>query len=224
MLRLFSDSILTYVVLPDSSATDLDQHLGLVSAQAHTNHSQTASHHSSLLVPRYSSNHTDFGLSGPRSLSDNSSTAESPVQDDIINPQNTLSSNHINNTNFSLHQNMTPTTYPSSNCTNSLYPVLPASLLYSQLYSAANQTHNFHSLHSHAAQSHHNDLQSVMDHLSTSNQRQVNGAGGSDVLLANSGTCANAAVRQDDAHARALSTNGVQRAAAQTDTAVWRPY
>lgn len=211
-------------VLPDSSATDLDQHLGLVSAQAHTNHSQTSTHHSSLLVPRYSSNHPDYGLSGPRSLSDNSSTAESPVQDDVINSQSALSANHANNTNFPLHQNMTPTTYTSSNCTNSIYPVLPASLLYSQLYSAANQTHNFHSLHSHTAQTHHNDLQSVMDQLSTSNQRQVNGGGGSELLLSNSGNCASATVRQDDAHARGLSNNGAQRGAAQTDTAVWRPY
>ncbi|RZB41241.1 hypothetical protein BDFB_012246, partial [Asbolus verrucosus] len=209
--------------LPDTSTTDLDQHLGLVSSQNHTNHSQSSTHTSSLLVPRYSSNHTDFPLSGPRSLSDNSSAAESPVQDDILTTQTTLGVNHVNNTNFPLHQNMTPSTYPSSNCNNSIYPVLPASLLYSQLYSAANQSHNFHSLHSHTSQSHHNDLQSVMDQLSTTNQRQMNGS--TDLILSNNGTCAAAAARQEDAHGRGLSNNGGQRGPGQnSDAVVWRPY
>lgn len=74
-------------------------------------------------------------------------------------------------------------------CNGSLYPVLPASLLYSQLYTAANQTHGFHS---HSLQSHGgsnngligtgnsngngvggigngsvHELQSVMEHIST---------------------------------------------------------
>lgn len=196
--------------------------MGLVSSQTHTNHSQSATHASSLLVPRYSSNHSDFSLSGPRSLSDNSSAAESPVQDDLLS-QSSLGVNHVNNSNFQLHQNMTPTSYASGNCNNSLYPVLPASLLYSQLYSAANQSHNFHSFASHASQGHHNDLQSVMDQLSTSNQRQMNGS--TDLLLSNNGTCAAAAARQDDAHARALTSNGVQRGPAQSsDAVVWRPY
>ncbi|KAI4456490.1 runt related [Holotrichia oblita] len=207
-------------LLPDTTSTDLDQHLGLVSTQTHSNHSQSSSHSASLLVPRYSSNHTDFSLSGPRSLSDNSSAAESPVQDDLLT-QSSLGVNHVNNTNFPLHQNMTPTTYSSSNCNNSLYPVLPASLLYSQLYSAANQSHNFHSLHSHSSQGHHNDLQTVMDQLSTSNQRQMNGT--TDLLLTNNGSCAAAAQRQDD-HSRGLSNNGTQRGPAQNTDAVWRPY
>ncbi|KAK9708593.1 Runt domain [Popillia japonica] len=207
-------------LLPDTTSTDLDQHLGLVSSQTHSNHSQSSSHSASLLVPRYSSNHTDFSLSGPRSLSDNSSAAESPVQDDLLT-QSSLGVNHVNNTNFPLHQNMTPTTYSSSNCNNSLYPVLPASLLYSQLYSAANQSHNFHSLHSHSSQGHHNDLQTVMDQLSTSNQRQMNGT--TDLLLTNNGSCAAAAQRQDD-HSRGLSNNGTQRGPAQNTDAVWRPY
>lgn len=207
-------------MLPDTTSTDLDQHLGLVSSQTHSNHSQSSSHSASLLVPRYSSNHTDFSLSGPRSLSDNSSAAESPVQDDLLT-QSSLGVNHVNNTNFPLHQNMTPTTYSSSNCNNSLYPVLPASLLYSQLYSAANQSHNFHSLHSHSSQGHHNDLQTVMDQLSTSNQRQMNGT--TDLLLTNNGSCAAAAQRQDD-HSRGLSNNGTQRGPAQNTDAVWRPY
>ncbi|KAJ8916777.1 hypothetical protein NQ315_005782 [Exocentrus adspersus] len=209
------------VMLPEASATDLDQHLGLVSSQNHTNHSQTTS--SSLLVPRYSTNHTDFALSGPRSLSDNSSAAESPVQDDLLSTQAPLGVNHVNNTNFPLHQNMSQSSYASSNCNNSIYPVLPG-LLYSQLYSAANQTHNFHSLHSHTTHAQHNDLQSVMDHLSTSNQRQmVNGS--TDLLLTNNGTCAAAAARQDDGHNRGLSTNGAQRGPGQNgDAVVWRPY
>lgn len=200
----------------------MDQHLGLVSSQSHTNHSQSASH-ASLLVPRYTSNHSDFSLSGPRSLSDNSSAAESPVQDDLLS-QSSIGVNHVNNSNFPLHQNMTPTSYSSSNCNNSLYPVLPASLLYSQLYSAANQTHNFHSFSSHtASQGHHSDLQSVMDQLTTSNQRQMNGS--TDLLISNNGTCAAAAARQDDAHARGLNANGAQRGPAQSnDAVVWRPY
>lgn len=207
-------------VLPDSSTTDLDQHLGLVSSQTHINHAQTAPHPpSSLLVPRYPTNHSDFAVSGPRSLSDNSSAAESPVQDDLLASQ----ANHANNSNFPLHQNVAPSAYPTSNCNNSLYPVLPASLLYSQLYSAANQTHNFHTIHA-SHQQHHNDLQSVMDQLSTSNQRSMNG--GADLLLSGNASCGAAAARQDEAHARGLSSTVVpQRGPAQSgDAVVWRPY
>lgn len=220
--------ILFVSVLPDTSTTDLDQHLGLISSQNHANHTQSSTHTSALLVPRYSTNHTDFSLSGPRSLSDNSSAAESPVQDELLGSQPTLSVNHIHNnssssaaTNFPLHQNMTQSTYSSSNCNNSIYPVLPG-LLYSQLYSAANhQPHNFHSLHSHSAQPH-NDLQSVMDHLSTNTtQRQMNGT--TDLLL-NNGTCAAAAQRQEDAHSRVLNTNGPRGPGQNGDAVVWRPY
>ncbi|XP_036320281.1 protein lozenge [Rhagoletis pomonella] len=56
-------------------------------------------------------------------------------------------------------------------CNGSLYPVLPASLLYSQLYTAANQTHGFHShalTPTHASPNssvHGAELQSVMDHI-----------------------------------------------------------
>lgn len=210
-------------MLPDTGTTDLDQHLGLVTSQNLTNHSQTTSHSSALLVPRYSSNHTDFTLSGPRSLSDNSSAAESPVQDDLLSSQSAIGVNHVNNSNFPLHQNMSQSSYTATNCNNSIYPVLPG-LLYSQLYSAANQTHNFHSLHTHSSHAQHNDLQSVMDHLSTSNQRQmVNGS--TDILLTNNGTCAAAAARQDDGHTRGLSNNGAQRGPGQNgDAVVWRPY
>lgn len=210
-------------MLPEAATSDLDQHLGLVSTQNHNNHSQSSTHSSSLLVSRYSSNHADFSISGPRSLSDNSSAAESPVQDDLLSSQTPLGVNHANNTNFTLHQNMSQSPYSTSNCNNSIYPVLPG-LLYSQLYSAANQSHNFHSLHSHSAHSQHNDLQTVMDHLSTSNQRQmVNGS--TDLLLTNNGSCAAAAARQDDGHTRVLSTNGAQRGPGQNgDAVVWRPY
>lgn len=234
-------------VLPDGGGTDLDQHLGLVSSTTQ-NHSQSSTHTSSLLVPRYSTNHTDFTISGPRSLSDNSSAAESPVQDDLLaastQPPIGAGVNHVNNTNFQLHQNMSQTSYSSSNCNNSIYPVLPG-LLYSQLYSAANQTHNFHTLHSHSTattaatatqHAHHNDLQSVMDHLSTSqqqqqqqqnaNQRQMNGGTTTDLLISNNGSCAAAAARQDDAHTRGLTSNGTgQRGPGQNgDAVVWRPY
>ncbi|XP_066250555.1 uncharacterized protein RunxA isoform X1 [Euwallacea similis] len=221
----FTTSSTVSTLLPDASATDIDQHLGLMS-QTHTNHAQGATHASSLLVPRYSSTHTDFSLSGPRSLSDNSSAADSPVQDDLLGSQTTLGVNHINNssttTNFPLHQNMSQAAYPTSNCNNSIYPVLPG-LLYSQLYSAANhQPHNFHSLHSHHTAQPHNDLQSVMDHLSTNtNPRQMNGT--SDLLL-NSGTCAAAAQRQDDAHNRVMNSNGPRGPGQNGDAVVWRPY
>ncbi|XP_065155805.1 runt-related transcription factor 1 isoform X2 [Atheta coriaria] len=214
-------------VLPDTGSSDLDQHLGLVATQTHTGGQNQNS--SSLLVPRYPSNN-DFSLSGSRSLSDNSSTAESPVQEDILSQTPLGASanvNHPNNSsNFQLHQNMAPTTYASGNCNNSLYPVLPASLLYSQLYSAANQSHNFHSLHSHSSQGHANDLQSVMDQLSTTNQRhgthgtQMNN-GSTDLLLTNSASCAAAAQRQDDAR---LNANQQRGPAAHNTDAVWRPY
>ncbi|XP_074032052.1 RUNX family transcription factor Runt related A isoform X1 [Leptinotarsa decemlineata] len=218
----FTTSSSVSSLIPEAATTDLDQHLGLVSSQNHTNHSHSSTHPSSLLVPRYSTNHTDFTLPGPRSLSDNSSAAESPVQDDLLNPQTSLGVNHVNNANFSLHQNMSQGSYTAGNCNNSIYPVLPG-LLYSQLYSAANQSHNFHSLHTHTTHTQHNDIQSVMDHLSTSNQRQmVNGS--TDLLLSNSGSCAAAAVRQDDGH-RVLSSNGGQRGPGQnSDAVVWRPY
>ncbi|XP_049817524.1 runt-related transcription factor 2 isoform X2 [Aethina tumida] len=221
----FTTSSTVSSLIPDASATDLDQHLGLVTSQNHTtNHSLNPAHSSSLLVPRYSSNHTtDFAISGPRSLSDNSSAAESPVQDDLLTPQTAPGVNHVNNTtNFNLHQNMPQSSYSSGNCNNSIYPVLPG-LLYSQLYSAANQSHNFHSLHTHhSSQTHHNDIQTVMDHLSSSNQRQMNGS--TDLLLSNNGTCAAAANRQDDGHTRGLSTQGPRGPAQNGDAVVWRPY
>ncbi|XP_045477114.1 runt-related transcription factor 1 isoform X2 [Harmonia axyridis] len=214
----FGSSSSATTLLPDSTASDLDQHLGLVSQ----NHNHVQSHASSLLVPRYSTTHSDFTISGPRSISDNSSAAESPVQDDLLPSHSTLGSNHLNSANVQLHQNMTSSSaYPSSNCNNSIYPVLPASLLYSQLYSAANQSHNFHSFHSHTSQSHHNDIQSVMDQLST-NQRQMNGS--TDLLLANNVTCAAAAARQEETHPRGLSSGTPRGPAQNGESVVWRPY
>lgn len=178
-------------------------------------------------MPRYTGNGTnttsssEYTLSGPRSISDNSSAAESPVQDDLLtNVNNIHNSTFMTPTN---HQNTGSSTggYPSSNCNNSLYPVLPASLLYSQLYSAANQSH-FQSLHHTSATQGHHELQTVMDQLST-NQRH-----GSDMLLNSNTSCAAAANRQDDsAHVRSLTVNnGAQRGPAQTggDAVVWRPY
>lgn len=69
------------------------------------------------------------------------------------------------------------------NCNgSSLYPVLPASLLYSQLYSAANQSH--HSFHGGHNVTGHNpnsvvngELQSVMDQITTSAAGLGNGIG-----------------------------------------------
>lgn len=60
-----------------------------------------------------------------------------------------------------------------SNCNGSIYPVLPASLLYSQLYSAANQSHSFHGHAGHNVSGHNpnsvvnGELQSVMDQITT---------------------------------------------------------
>lgn len=259
-IYLFLFCFVLFLVLPDTTTSDLDQHLGLVSTQSHTNHSQSGggggggtgvTHPSSLLVPRYSSNHSDFSLSGPRSLSDNSSTAESPVQDDLLSQSSLVGGvNHVNNTNFPLHQNMTPASYSTSNCNNSLYPVLPASLLYSQLYSAANQTHNFHSFSTHTSATQgtgggsggggggvvvgggggvggagvvgvgHHSDLQSVMDQLTSTSNQRQMNGTTDILLTNNGTCAAAAARQDDAHTRGLNANGPQRGQAQSNDAV----
>lgn len=56
----------------------------------------------------------------------------------------------------------------SSNCNGSIYPVLPASLLYSQLYSAANQSHSFHTGHNVGGHNPNGELQNVMDQITTS--------------------------------------------------------
>lgn len=205
-------------VLPDTTGVDLDQQLsGLVSSP---------SHHGTLL-PRYNNN-TDYSLStGPRSLSDNSSQPESPVQDDLLTSNTTtnIGHNHTNSSNFPSLMGSQNSTYGSSNCNNSLYPVLPASLLYSQLYTAANQTHNFHPLHSnsiHSTQNHHNELQTMMDQISstTSNHRQ-HGNHGQELLLGGGNSCAAAANRGEDGRVNSLGQRGNPQPDSNT---VWRPY
>ncbi|XP_045451514.1 runt-related transcription factor 3 [Melitaea cinxia] len=207
-------------VLPDTTGVDLDQQLsGLVGS--------SPSHHGSLL-PRYNNN-TDYSLStGPRSLSDNSSQPESPVQDDLLtsNSNTNIGHNHSNSTNFPSLMGSQNSSYGSSNCNNSLYPVLPASLLYSQLYTAANQTHNFHPLHSnsiHSTQNHHNELQTMMDQISstTNNHRQHGSHGQGDLLLGGGNSCAAAAARGEDGRVNSLGQRGNPQPDSNT---VWRPY
>ncbi|KAJ0174572.1 hypothetical protein K1T71_009680 [Dendrolimus kikuchii] len=205
-------------VLPDTTGVDLDQQLsGLVGS--------SPSHHGTLL-PRYNNN-TDYSLStGPRSLSDNSSQPESPVQDDLLTSNTTnISHNHSNSSNFSSLMGSQNSTYGSSNCNNSLYPVLPASLLYSQLYTAANQTHNFHPLHSntiHSTQNHHNELQTMMDQISsTTNNHRQHGNHGQELLLGGGNSCAAAAARGEDGRVNSLGQRGNPQPDSNT---VWRPY
>ncbi|XP_047992813.1 uncharacterized protein LOC125231409 isoform X2 [Leguminivora glycinivorella] len=205
-------------VLPDTTAVDLDQQLsGLVGS--------STSHHPSLL-PRYNNN-TDYSLStGPRSLSDNSSQPESPVQDDLLTSNTTTNiPNHTNSSNFPSLMGSQNTSYGSSNCNNSLYPVLPASLLYSQLYTAANQTHNFHPLHSnsiHSTQNHHNELQTMMDQISsTTNNHRQHGNHGQELLLGGGNSCAAAAARGEDGRVNNLGQRGNPQPDSNT---VWRPY
>lgn len=212
-----------YLVLPDSTASDLDQHLSSLvgtppaTQMSHQNllsgGSQTPISSSNgggtngLLIPRYHSNSTnnDYNLhtsqNGPRSLSD-SSAADSPVQDDLLT-SNTPNLGGNNNQNFNgINQNQNTSSYGSgggggggagingggsggggNNCNGSIYPVLPASLLYSQLYTAANQTHGFHShsLQTHSSQNsvmHAGELQSVMDHIATNGSVGLGGVNG----------------------------------------------
>lgn len=207
-------------VLPDTTGVDLDQQLsGLVG--------NSPSHHTTLL-PRYNNNNTDYSLStGPRSLSDNSSQPESPVQDDLLtsNTSTNLGVNHANSTNFSSLMGTQNSSY-GSNCNNSLYPVLPASLLYSQLYSAANQSHNFHSIHSnsiHSTQNHHNELQTMMDQISstTNNHRQHGNHIHGELLLGGGNSCAAAAARGEDGRVNNLGQRGNPQPDSNT---VWRPY
>lgn len=189
---------------------------------------------------------------GPRSLSD-SSQAESPVQDDLLttNTPNLGNGNNANantnggniggnnsnaaglgnNHNFIGAGNQSQNAYGSGNgvgsgggCNSSLYPVLPASLLYSQLYTAANQTHSFHS---HASQNSmvHGELQSVMEHISTATGRQQQNLmiGGTD--LTHLGNCGSSARAGEDAvnNVRQMS---VPRGPHHSDNgnSVWRPY
>ncbi|XP_021942387.1 runt-related transcription factor 1-like [Zootermopsis nevadensis] len=243
-----------------------------------------------LLVPRYPGvgsssitvSSTDFGLGGPRSLSD-SSAGESPVGSEEILPTvgvggNSLVGHHLgsgggsvgaggvpgtNGTSFSSlmsghHHNQQGYGGGSTNAAAAgLYlstPVLPASLLYSQLYSAASshQNHQFHHLHHHH---HHHTAtassQDIMDHTNAasslgqrSSVQQV-----SELLLggggATTGPCVAAvtssagAVVPGGRGASGLSDDEQQTAAQQVvvggqqqprshttadNTAVWRPY
>lgn len=259
--------ILYSIVLPDSTANDLDQHLSsLVGASAtgqmsnnHGNLSQTTLNGSNgVHIPRYLATANDYNLhtsnNGPRSLSD-SSQAESPVQDDLLttntpnlgngsnaNNANTNgtnigsnnSSNGIaNNHNFISGVNQSQNSYgsgnsvgPSGSCnSSSLYPVLPASILYSQLYTAANQTHGFHT---HASQNSmvHGELQSVMEHISTASGRQQQNLmiGGTD--LTHIGNCGSSARAGEDAvnNVRQMSVQRAPHHHTDNGNSVWRPY
>ncbi|XP_062536869.1 uncharacterized protein LOC134205554 isoform X2 [Armigeres subalbatus] len=219
---------------------------GGVTSQANT--ITTTNGSNGLLVPRYQSNssNNDYTLhtsqSGPRSLSD-SSQAESPVQEDLLS-SNTPNLGGAANQNFSsLVVNQSQSNYGTSggSCNGSLYPVLPASLLYSQLYTAANQTHGFHNhplQNSHATSQnssmHAGELQSVMDHLTSST---ANGGRQHPNLMANNphtdlsliGNCgAMARGALDEPGARALAGGrGVPpqgQVQSENGNSVWRPY
>lgn len=234
-------------MLPDSTGTDLDQHLsnlvGTTPPSSQMNHQNLLNTNSTqnsitttngaanngLLTPRtnqYSNASTnDYGLqtsqNGPRSLSD-SSQAESPVQDDLLS-SNTPSIGQQ----FSQNQNSYGS--PTSGCNGSIYPVLPASLLYSQLYTAANQSHGFHS---HALQSHstqnsmHGELQTVMDHLATTTgSRQNHHLMGAHTDITIIGNCGAAARGGEEANGRqvSLAQRGHQ-GQGENGNSVWRPY
>lgn len=225
----------------NSPSGQMNTHPGLTQTSTGINSSN------GLHVPRYLATNNDYGIhtsaNGPRSLSD-SSQAESPVQDDLLTTNTPNLGNNGNNTNNNnvangasvngvINQNFTSigvnqsqnayATGPSTGCNGSLYPVLPASLLYSQLYTAANQTHGFHS---HSAQNSmvHGELQTVMEHISTASGRQQQNLmiGGTD--LGHVGNCGSSA-RAGDEHVAGRQM-GVQRAPHHTDNgnSVWRPY
>lgn len=247
-------------MLPDSTATDLDQHLSnlvgtppsstqmnhqsLMNASAvggnNGNHGDNLTSNgpsNGLVVGRYNQNqgNNDYGLhtsqNGPRSLSD-SSQAESPVQDDLLTSNTpNLGGSNVNQ-NF---QNQNSYGNGGNGCNGSIYPVLPASLLYTQLYTAANQSHGFHShsLQSHPSQNSlmHGELQSVMDHIVTGTgthggrqHHQQLMAGNTDLsLIGNCGTAARVA-DENGSNRQLLGPRGPQHAPAPGDSAVWRPY
>lgn len=207
-----------------------------------------------LIASRYHSNssNNDYNVhssqNGPRSLSDSSQT-DSPVQDDLLTT-NTPNLGSSGNQNFpGIVVNQSQSSYGASGtatCNGSLYPVLPASLLYSQLYTAANQSHNFHSSHSlqtHSTQNSVHELQTVMDHITTSgtvigssggggigigrHQQNLMSVGHTDLSLvgncatnARSGEETNVSIRQVGLGQRGQQQGG------QSDNgnSVWRPY
>lgn len=255
-------------MLPDSTATDLDQHLSslvgtppssgqmthqsLMNSGSVSGNNNNNNNHSSSITPNASSNNlivarynhsqgnNDYNLhtsqNGPRSLSD-SSQAESPVQDDLLT-SNTPNLGGVNgNQNFSINQNQNSYGNGGNGCNGSIYPVLPASLLYTQLYTAANQSHGFHShsLQSHSSQNSlmHGELQSVMDHIVTGTgshggrqQHHQLMAGNTDLsLIGNCGTAAR--VADENASRQLLGPRGQQPQHAPPgadNAAVWRPY
>jgi hypothetical protein len=248
-------------VLPDSTATDLDQHLSsLVGTPPTTQMTHqsligaggqgpiaTTNPSNGILVSRYNQIPNEYNLhssqNGPRSLSD-SSQAESPVQDDLLtsNTPNLGGNGNQNFSGISINQNQNSYGNGTNGCNGSIYPVLPASLLYTQLYTAANQTHSFHShsLQSHSSQNSlmHGELQSVMDHIATQGGTNVNNgrqhqqhlmSGNTDLsLIGNCGTAA----RNEDTNHRQLNINGPRVPPQQQQppqggdngNAVWRPY
>lgn len=178
-----------------------------------------------LLTPRHqysnSSSHEYIQSSqngGPRSLSD-SSQAESPVQDDLLSSNTPTLGGTLNQ-----FQNQNSYGSPTSGCNGSIYPVLPASILYSQLYSAANQGHNFHAHGLSGGQnSVHGELQTVMDHLATTGaagrQNHQLMAGHTDLTII--GNCGSAARGGADEVARQFKG---QPGPAENGNSVWRPY
>lgn len=261
---LYDNFLYFCVVLPDSTATDLDQHLSNLvgtpptSAQmshqslmnagsvgVNTNHTSAITPNgtsNNLIVARYNQNqgNNDYNLhssqNGPRSLSD-SSQAESPVQDDLLT-SNTPNLGGVNgNQNFGINQNQNSYGNGGNGCNGSIYPVLPASLLYTQLYTAANQSHGFHShsLQSHSSQNSlmHGELQSVMDHIVTGTgshggrqQHHQLMAGNTDLsLIGNCGTAAR--VADENSSRQLIGPRGQQPQHAPPgadNAAVWRPY
>lgn len=259
--------IILIIVLPDSTATDLDQHLSnlvgtppssqmthqniLATGNNGTNQtsiSSTANGTNGLLVgvARYQANSSNeynnvhSSQNGPRSLSDSSQT-DSPVQDDLLTTNTPNLGSSGGNQNFSgIVVNQSQNSYGNggSSCNGSIYPVLPASLLYSQLYTAANQSHSFHahSLQTHSGQnSVHGELQSVMDHITTSgsNRHQQNlmgvtghtdlslvGSCGSNIRVGNGGDD-NGSNRQV---VQSLVQRGQQQGQNDNGNSVWRPY
>ncbi|KAJ6638416.1 hypothetical protein Bhyg_11151 [Pseudolycoriella hygida] len=232
-------------MLPDSTATDLDQHLSNLVGTAPTAQmthpsllagSQTCittsvNGSSGLHVPRYlgnsNSDYVHTSQNGPRSLSD-SSQAESPVQDDLLT-SNTPNLGGSANQNFSgivVNQSQNSYGSTSASCNGSLYPVLPASLLYSQLYTAANQSHGFHShsLQSHGQNSVHGELQSVMEHISSGRQQNLM-AGTTD--LSHVGNCGSSARNEEASANRQVAMAGQRpphHSQSDNGNSVWRPY
>lgn len=126
----------------------------------------------------------------------------------------------------------------AAGCNGSLYPVLPASLLYSQLYTAANQSaHGFHShtLPAHASpnSSVHGELQSVMDHISNVGVRQqhniMTGGGvahpGDLTLIGNCGASVrNIEDGNTNRQVAALAAHRGHHNPTDNGGSVWRPY